>query len=259
MSLCSVISLAYSVISFPYQMRFYYFFMHVPNWQAHNLSPQSCSKYVLVREVHLFFQQFIVCFILSLRTYALYGRSRRLLGWMVIIGLILGGGAFAGSFGDDTSSATAALGNCYETYTAETAIRHGLAWLMIFVYELLIFVLTVFRICKTRALLRFSLLISRRNIIDIMFQDGAMYFAAMTMVNLANMLTYYCGPDIISGNLATFTSCISVTLISRLMLNLHKSIDTGIFSTTPTQDHDDSLAVLTTRVNVQSAISSHHW
>ncbi|KAG1750888.1 hypothetical protein EDB19DRAFT_1904285 [Suillus lakei] len=49
----------------------------------------------------------------------------------------------------------------------------------------------------------------------------------------------------------------SVTLISRLMLNLHKSIDAGIFST-PALDDGLSLAVLTTGVNVQSAISSHH-
>jgi len=39
-------------------------------------------------------------------------------------------------------------------------------------YESLIFVLTVIRIFKIKGLLRLSLIRSRRNIIDVMFQDG---------------------------------------------------------------------------------------
>ncbi|KAG1729517.1 uncharacterized protein EDB91DRAFT_1159427 [Suillus paluster] len=139
-------------------------------------SNKSCSKYVLTREVLLFFQQFIVCSILCLRTYALYDRSKRLLGWMIIIGLVLGGGAFAGSFINDSGSATNMVGDCHETYTVETAARHGVAWLALFVYELVMFILTVFRTCKTRESLRFSLLTSRRNILGVMFQDGTLYF-----------------------------------------------------------------------------------
>ncbi|KAG2030803.1 hypothetical protein BDR03DRAFT_973983 [Suillus americanus] len=77
----------------------------------------------------------------------------------------------------------------------------------------------------------------------------------MTLVNLPNILTYFCGPDSTRGGLGAFTSCISVTLISRLMLNLHESIDTGIFSTAA----GTSLDVFTTRVDVQSTVSSHHW
>ncbi|KAG1815238.1 uncharacterized protein BJ212DRAFT_1360530 [Suillus subaureus] len=65
------------------------------------------------------------------------------------------------------------------------------------------------------------------------------------------------GKGMMSGTLGAFTSCMSVTLISRLMLNLHKSIDTGIFSTLAPDD--ESLTVITTGVNVQSAISSYHW
>ncbi|KAG1867210.1 hypothetical protein DFJ58DRAFT_768935 [Suillus subalutaceus] len=81
-----------------------------------------------------------------------------------------------------------------------------------------------------------------------------MYFGAMTLVNILNILTFYVA---VRGSLSSLTSCLSVTLISRLMLNLHKSIDTGICSI-PAQDEGPSLAVFTTRINVQSAISSHH-
>ncbi|KAG1726405.1 hypothetical protein EDB19DRAFT_2028407 [Suillus lakei] len=219
------------------------------------VSDKSCSKFVIISEVLLLCQQIFVCLILILRTYALYGCSRRLLNWMLIIGLLLAAGGSAGFYGPGSDSAI--NGDCLETYTTATAIRHGMAWMAMFVYELLIFVLTVFRTCKTRGLPRLSL-ISRRDILDIIFQDGVLYFAGMTFVNIPNILTYFCGSDITRGSLSTFTSCISVTLISRLMLNLHGSIDTGIFST-PATDDDTSLDVLTTGVHVQSAVSSHHW
>ncbi|KIK41615.1 hypothetical protein CY34DRAFT_805846 [Suillus luteus UH-Slu-Lm8-n1] len=96
----------------------------------------------------------------------------------------------------------------------------------------------------------------------------------MALSNIPTILTYYFGSVSIQsrtfdcfltigkvglrGSLSTFTGCMSVTLISRLMLNLHQTIVTGIFSTT-TQDDGSSLPVLTTRVNIRSAISSHHW
>jgi hypothetical protein len=47
----------------------------------------------------------------------------------------------------------------------------GLAWVADMIYELLIFILIVYRVCKTRGLLRSSL-VNRTNIIDTMFRDG---------------------------------------------------------------------------------------
>ncbi|KAG2110613.1 uncharacterized protein F5147DRAFT_689325 [Suillus discolor] len=169
---------------------------------------------------------------------------------MIIIVCALGG-VTAGTFGLRSSAVVPGL-NCLDSYAKKIAVSPGLGWVTLLVYELLIFVLTVRRICKIRGL---SLAISRRHMLDIMFQDGAMYFAVMTLFNLLNILTYYCGSNTTRGSLATFTSCISVTLVSRLMLNLHKSVDTGIL-TTPVQDDDYDSTVLTTRINVQSTISS---
>ncbi|KAG1847624.1 hypothetical protein F4604DRAFT_163170 [Suillus subluteus] len=195
--------------------------------------------------------------IMTIRTYALYGRSKHLLGWLLIILIALAGAASVGTFGRFSGNTIILPGvGCYETYTAETSIRLGLAWVALFVFDLLIFSLTVYRINKTRGLLRLSL-VTRRNVIETVFHDGAMYFGAMTLSNIPNILTYYVDSGMMSGTLGAFTSCMSVTLISRLMLNLHKSIDTGIFSTLAPDD--ESLTVITTRVNVQSAISSYHW
>ncbi|KAG1864841.1 hypothetical protein F4604DRAFT_1782230 [Suillus subluteus] len=93
------------------------------------------------------------------------------------------------------------------------------------------------------------LVMCRKDIIDIIFQDGAMYFGAMTLSNIPNILMFYYGSDIDRSSLATFTSCMSVTLVSRLMLNLHKSVDSGIF-TTPIQDDNHDSYILTTRVSI---------
>ncbi|KAG2139294.1 hypothetical protein DEU56DRAFT_325853 [Suillus clintonianus] len=215
----------------------------------------SCSKYTLYRQLVIFAQAIIVCLIMTIRTYALYGCSKRLLTWLIIILVALAGGASVGTFGRFSGNTIILPGiGCYETYTAETSVRLGLAWMALFVFDSLIFALTVHRICKTRGLLRLSL-VTRKNVIDTIFHDGAMYFGAMALSNIPNILTYYSDSGMMNGTLGAFTSCMSVTLISRLMLNLHKSIDTGIFST-PAPDDDP---LLTTRVNGQSEMSSYPW
>ncbi|KAG2071606.1 hypothetical protein BDR04DRAFT_500793 [Suillus decipiens] len=169
---------------------------------------------------------------------------------MVIIGLTFGG-VIAGTFQLRSSIIVPGF-NCFESYSEGIAVSPGLGWTTLFIYEFLIFFLTVYKIRETRGLSR---AMARRSIIDIVFQDGAMYFAVMTLINLPNILTYYCGSGTNRGSLAIFTSCMSVILVSRLMLNLHKSVDTGIL-TTPIQDDDHSSFVLTTRIDVQSGSSS---
>jgi hypothetical protein len=221
-------------------------------------SDEVCSRYTMSRQLDIFLQGIIICVIMTMRVYALYGCSQRLLTWMTIIIIALVGVACAVTFAQVSGDAAILpVIGCYEVYTAETAARIGLAWVALFVFDLLIFVLTVHKICKTRGLPRLSLM-TRRNIIDIIFQDGAMYFGAMALINIPNILTFYSSSVAIRGSLSNFTTCLSVTLISRLMLNLHKSTHSGIFSTI-VRDDDYCLDVLTTRVDVQSAISSHYW
>ncbi|KAG1862536.1 hypothetical protein DFJ58DRAFT_775576 [Suillus subalutaceus] len=220
------------------------------------------SSYVvsrsLPREVHMLKSSVIM----AMRIYALYGCSQRVLAWMTITIIALVGIACAVTFAQVSGDAAILPGiGCYEVYPTETyvilfaTLRIGLAWVALFVFDLLIFVLTVYKICMTRGLPRLSLT-TRRNVIDVMFQDGKSFVClAMALINIPNILTYYVA---IRGSLCNFTSCLSVTLISRLVLNLHETTDTGILSTTVRGD-DYHLDVLTTRVDVQSAISSHYW
>ncbi|KAJ7882575.1 hypothetical protein B0H14DRAFT_3128781 [Mycena olivaceomarginata] len=67
--------------------------------------------------------------------------------------------------------------------------------------------------------------------------DGSMYFGIIVLANLANVLTFYLGDGLIPGFLSWFTTRLSVTLVSRLMLNLHEvgagQIDTNTFNMEP--------------------------
>ncbi|KAF8874537.1 hypothetical protein BD779DRAFT_251463 [Infundibulicybe gibba] len=68
-------------------------------------------------------------------------------------------------------------------------------------------------------------------LITLLLRDGAIYFAVMALSNLANILTFYlCGP-FLRGGLSTFSTSISVTIMSRLILNLHETANIGLFST----------------------------
>jgi hypothetical protein len=69
----------------------------------------------------------------------------------------------------------------------------GLAWVAEMVFELLIFILIVYRICKTRGLLRLSL-VTRRNIIDVIFHDGKLFVVSnLHTLNQPNAGAMYIG------------------------------------------------------------------
>jgi len=112
----------------------------------------------------------------------------------------------------------------------DTAIRLAGAWEALFVYDLLIFSLTLRKTWKARK--DHSITGINVPLISLILRDGAIYFAVMALCNLSNILTFYlCGP-FLRGGLSTFASSISVTMMSRLMLNLHETAELGIMSTT---------------------------
>ncbi|KAJ7464637.1 hypothetical protein FB451DRAFT_1264145 [Mycena latifolia] len=50
-----------------------------------------------------------------------------------------------------------------------------------------------------------------------------MYFGVICLANLANILMYYFGDLNTASSLSALTMSLSVTMICRLMLNLHKA------------------------------------
>ncbi|KAG1871479.1 hypothetical protein F4604DRAFT_1769926, partial [Suillus subluteus] len=108
---------------------------------------------------------------MAMRTYALYGCSKRLLTWIVIVMVALVGVCCANTFGQYSGDVDIVPGvGCNETFSKRVADRIGLAYVAEFIFDLFIFVLTMYRIYKTTGLQRLSL-VTRRNIIDIIVHD----------------------------------------------------------------------------------------
>ncbi|OBZ78207.1 hypothetical protein A0H81_02480 [Grifola frondosa] len=75
--------------------------------------------------------------------------------------------------------------------------------------------------------------------------------SVMAIVNLANTLTFYFLQPLLRGVLSTFASSVSVTMMSRVMLNLHESVagsDVIDTSTTLTASEDFTSLMFTSRI-----------
>ncbi|KAG1763305.1 hypothetical protein EDD22DRAFT_887559 [Suillus occidentalis] len=82
------------------------------------ISDESCSKFSLYRELALFLQGVIVSVIMAMRLYALYGCSKRLLIWIVIVMFVLGAVCCAGTFGQYSGDVDVVPGvSCNETFS----------------------------------------------------------------------------------------------------------------------------------------------
>ncbi|KAJ7487968.1 hypothetical protein FB451DRAFT_1226068 [Mycena latifolia] len=190
------------------------------------LSPKGCKHFSFVHQIVLILNQLLVGIVMILRTYALYGRDKRVLGSLIIIsGCILGVGAWA-MYGQQSIPVTIYPG-CHLGMSATSGYHISVAWAALFLFDSLIFGLTLFKTYSTRrqagsgSNLPIHMLIAR---------DGALYFAVMALANLANIITFWSPGTLVRGCLSTFANCVSVSMMSRLMLNLHEKTSIGILS-----------------------------
>ncbi|KAF8874546.1 hypothetical protein BD779DRAFT_1804908 [Infundibulicybe gibba] len=155
--------------------------------------------------------------------------------WMLVPGLrkhAHSGGGVAGVagwtlFGQKTKVAQK-LSGCHIGISHDTSTRLAAAWVALFAYDSIVFVLTLVKTWQAGRKIQIR---PRLPIVALLLRDGSIYFAVMALANLANILTFYfCGP-FLRGGLSTFAGSISVTMISRFMLNLHETATIGIFST----------------------------
>ncbi|KAJ6564986.1 hypothetical protein DFH09DRAFT_1158265 [Mycena vulgaris] len=198
------------------------------------LSSEMCIRYTFSREIILIVTQLIVSVILALRIYALYGRSRRVLLSLIGIGAAVLGVSLW-SVNGQQGHHTMIVGGCHFILITSTSYRLAGCWEALFVFDSIVFGLTVYNAYTTR-----DRMIPRSNIHTLVLRDGAMYFGIMALANLANIATYYVDGILGQGALGTFANCISITMVSRLILNLHEHANVGIFSelTGPVVQHN---------------------
>ncbi|KII83332.1 hypothetical protein PLICRDRAFT_450070 [Plicaturopsis crispa FD-325 SS-3] len=185
-----------------------------------------CSQYNLARELLLFVNEVVVSAILGLRVHALYRHNQRVLT-LVLVVAILGVGLSGWSLSAQKSKVTQiAPAGCHMANTTISGYYIATPWEMLFVFDCMIFVLTVRATYNSHRQSRGLMLTgSRISLVYLFLRDGTLYFGAMALSNLSNILTFYLSSDLLKGCLATFSSNLS-------MLLMHKHASSGIMTTT---------------------------
>ncbi|KAJ7673895.1 hypothetical protein DFH06DRAFT_1081727 [Mycena polygramma] len=195
-----------------------------------SLSTETCLRFSLFREVAIVATQVITGLVMILRVYALFGRSARVL-WFMLMAAAIVVGVSVWSVSGQQASRSMIVGGCHFGLTVSTSNRLAGSWEALFGFDSIIFALTIYYPYYAN---RWR--IRRTTLHTLVVRDGAMYFGIMALANLANISTYYLVAywPFLPGALATFANCISVTMISRLILNLHEHANAGIM-TEPTE------------------------
>ncbi|THU88778.1 hypothetical protein K435DRAFT_969351 [Dendrothele bispora CBS 962.96] len=218
-----------------------------------NLSPSSCGAFHIFREILLVVTEVIVCVLLTVRVYAIYNQNKRIFMYMTLAGLVLAGLAlFALFFGSSsTSSVSLTPLGCHTNLDfLPDAAQEAASWEALFLYDTLLFVMLVL---KGYEVWRSSRL--RVPILNIVLRDGASYFAVMALANLANIFTFYFAGPYTRGGLSTFSSAISVTMMSRLTFNLHANAQ----STKNVWSTNQSTVLSTLPSTLPSSYQSTSW
>ncbi|KII84037.1 hypothetical protein PLICRDRAFT_126998 [Plicaturopsis crispa FD-325 SS-3] len=232
---------------------------------------RSCAVFQWGREIIQCVTQFIVAFIFVLRTYALYGCRRKVLLSLGLVALailivnvcFIGLGAmdvfaYLHSSVNDPGFEDGLLleSQCLarqETGSYDRSIYYRsialtdfllAGWVMwpgMLAFDIIILGMTLAKTYQVAKDLRG--VFGSMALATLIRRDGSIYFAAMAFLHLANIVLYwlpagiygYADPphnlDGLSGHFSVFTNCLSVTLTSRLMLNLHKCAHAGVLST----------------------------
>ncbi|KAJ7108023.1 hypothetical protein C8R43DRAFT_1140159 [Mycena crocata] len=170
---------------------------------------------------------FAVSVVMILRIYALYGRSARVLWWLVGIATGFTGITLWSVHQGQHGFPLTILSGCHLSIPKSASYYLAVSWECLFAFDSIIFGLTIFNAWVTR---RHVGPHANMPIHRLLVRDGAMYFGAMALANLANIVTFLIGGPLLAGSLATFATCVSVTMMSRLMLNLHERTDYGVLT-----------------------------
>jgi len=209
-----------------------------------NLSLRGCHNFLIFHQILLLLTQLVVCCILTLRVYALYTCDRRVLWSLIACGLVLLGVAAFSLVGQHNVFFDQIPG-CHLGVTHATAIRVVTPWQALFVYDSIVFGATMIKTYRYRSQHLPGGV--TESLFYLMLRDGIVYYGVMMLANLGNILTFYMAGPILRGCLATFSSSVSVTMISRLTLNLHQLTGQSIISV-HVQDASASNIELTPRI-----------
>ncbi|KAH8097005.1 hypothetical protein BXZ70DRAFT_1009332 [Cristinia sonorae] len=88
----------------------------------------------------------------------------------------------------DQAAAISISHGCHAASAKTRAIRIAVAWECLFVFDLMIFSLTLYKSYNEASRNRLG---SLNDLVYLIARDGAIYFAVMAIANAANVVTFY--------------------------------------------------------------------
>ncbi|KAJ4479726.1 hypothetical protein C8J55DRAFT_489364 [Lentinula edodes] len=185
------------------------------------------SSSLTLSRIFIALTQAIVTGILILRVYALYGCRR----WFLVcfLGVLALGTATSIILvtvnGLNTSNLTSLSQGCRNV---SEGAKMAIGWEGILLLDTILFALTLLKGYHHRLPIGTSRL--GVSLFAVVVRDGSIYFFIMASLNLVNIISFYT-PGRLQGNISNFVGCTSVTLMSRMMLDLHEAAELGIYTT----------------------------
>lgn len=193
-------------------------FGHIPLAVAHMTQRDLpfCLSLHLYHEIFGILMQSLAGLLCLIRVYALYGQSRRVLGFLLSVGtasILVACWAMIGSrrAGVETIEVVSIIPGCNQFTPSKGGRYAALTWLGVLVFDSVIFSLTLYKAFTMGKGIR---------LLDVIVRDGIMYYSALFIVNLANILILLFAPPLLKNSTTSITNVLSITLVSRLMLNL---------------------------------------
>ncbi|VDB89657.1 unnamed protein product [Peniophora sp. CBMAI 1063] len=205
-------------------------------------SESTCKSFYVARQASIIFSQAVVAVLLALRIVALYQRDKRIIAVLVGAFVLLIPLACWSITGGSSYVLQAAAG-CHIASDFASGVHISFAWIVQAIWDILIFSLTIRNTLQVQQSWRSRTFLTGTSLVNLVWRDGAFYFAIMAVSTLVNIGFFYVQQDGLRGVLAPVASSISVSMMSRLFLNLAEAVSSqGTAESTP--DHRQTITIL---------------
>jgi len=212
------------------------------------LNHESCVKMQLMWKALIVSQELLVECTLIMRVFAMYDRNR----WILICLLAVFAPWPALALWDVIKEGQPqifsgpGISGCATIGPRTSTFRLAGAWESQIACDILVFLLTIRRAYVQRE----TYPTYAGTLLWRMTTDGAWYFGIIIIANAANLVTFYLGDIFITGFLSWFITSLSITLLARLMLNLHEAAAVGMTSEEPNTIEMETLRFATVQMTV---------
>ncbi|KAH9969162.1 hypothetical protein BC827DRAFT_318960 [Russula dissimulans] len=170
-----------------------------------------------------------------IRVHALYGRSRRVLGFLASVALMCfftAAGIILAQRQTRSKPITVLsrfVSGCSHFTPSIECIVSAIAWSSVTVFNSVIFSLIVYKAFTMGRGIR---------LLNVIVRDDSMYFLALFIMNLANICILLHSAPLLRSSTSILTNVLSTTLVSRLVLNLREQYSTLAYVPTTIQTEE---------------------